>query len=88
LRDWLFAKQSKRLLLEALLRAPERGWTRSQLARVSGQHLKARMDLHLAPLLESGLLERRGDVYRLIPDQPIAATLRHLLEELNAHTRK
>lgn len=86
MRDWLFAKQSKRLLLEALLREPERGWTRSQLARASGQHLKARMDLHLVPMLEAGFLERRGDVYRLVADQPIAASLRRLLEELNART--
>jgi hypothetical protein len=84
LRDWLFAKQSKRLLLEALLGDPQRGWTRTQLATVSGLHAKARMDLHLGPLLEAGVLERRDESYRVVSDQPIVPTLQRLLRELGA----
>lgn len=84
LRDWLFAKQSKRLLLEALLGEPERAWTRTELSAASGQHAKARMDLHLRPLLEAGLLERRGNLYRLIPGRALSSTLRKLLTELGS----
>jgi hypothetical protein len=42
------------------------------------------MDLHLKPLLEAGLLERHGDVYRLVPGHPISGTLQRLLGELGA----
>jgi hypothetical protein len=77
-------KESKRLLLEALLGEPGRGWTRSQLARASGQHSKARMDLHLSPLVDAGFLRRAGDLYRLVPDQPVTAALKQLLRELGA----
>jgi hypothetical protein len=84
LRDWLFAKNSKRLLLEALLADRDRRWTRSELAGVSGQHAKARMDLHLGPLLEAGLLQRDGNEYRVVAEKPIAAILAELLRELGA----
>jgi hypothetical protein len=42
------------------------------------------MDLHLRPLLEAGLLERRGNLYRLIPGQALSSTLRKLLTELGS----
>jgi hypothetical protein len=84
LRDWLFAKNSKRLLLEALLAHSGRRWTRSELAGVSGQHAKARMDLHLKPLLEAGVLRRDGNEYRVIVEEPIAGILADLLRELGA----
>lgn len=77
-------KESKRLLLEALLGDPSRGWTRSQLARASGQHPKARMDRYLSPLVDAGFLRRSGDIYRLVPDQPVTGALEQLLRELGA----
>lgn len=84
MRDWLFAKQSKRLLLEALLGDPGRRWTRTELSIASGQHAKARMDLHLGPLLEARLIERQGNLYRLVPGQALSLTLHNLLTELGA----
>lgn len=69
-------------MLEAVLREPERSWTRTQLASAAGQHKKARMDRHLSPLVEAGLLRRTGDAYLLVTDQPIAAALEALLREL------
>lgn len=42
------------------------------------------MDLHLTPLLEAGLLERHGDVYRLVAGHPISSSLQRLLRELGA----
>ena len=71
-------------MLEALLSEPERSWTRTELALACGQHAKSRMDLHLRPLLHAGLLERRGPLYRLVAEQPVAATLRRLLGDLGA----
>lgn len=84
LRDWLFAKQSKRRLLESLLGDPERSWSRADLTRAAGLHSKARMDLHLQPLLESGLIGRRGNRYVLVPGTGMAQALRELLVELGA----
>jgi hypothetical protein len=40
------------------------------------------MDLHLNPLVAAGLITRKGDVYRLVADHPVAPPLRHLFEEL------
>jgi hypothetical protein len=85
LRDWLFAKSSKRLLLEALLREPNRSWTRTELAVSCKQHAKARMDKHLQPLLDAGVLQRRVDRYRLVADHPVVGSLRELLVGLGAH---
>ena len=42
------------------------------------------MDLHLAPLIAAGILERRDDRYRVVADRPIVSTLRRLLAELGA----
>jgi hypothetical protein len=85
LRDWLFAKSSKRLLLEALLREPNRSWTRTELAVGCKQHAKARMDKHLQPLLDAGVLRRQVDRYRLVADHPVVSSLRELLVGLGAH---
>jgi hypothetical protein len=79
LRDWLFVKPSKRLLLEALLREPARRWTRTELALGCEQHAKARIDRYLTPLIDAGLLERAGKRYRLVATHPLAASLRDLL---------
>jgi hypothetical protein len=79
LRDWLFVKPSKRLLLERLLREPARTWTRTELALACEQHPKARLDRDLTPLLEAGLLQRSGMHYRLVAGHPLAARLRELL---------
>jgi len=82
LRDWLFVKPSKRLLLEALLREPTRAWTRTELAARCEQHAKARIDRHLGPLLEAGVIERQGTTYTLRVDEPVVEVLRRLLEAL------
>ncbi len=79
LRDWLFVKSSKRLLLERLLREPTRSWTRTELARACEQHPKARLDRNLTPLLDAGLLQRTGRRYRLVTGHPLAGRLRELL---------
>jgi hypothetical protein len=71
-------------LLEALLGDPDRQWTRTELAKACGQHAKARMDLHLGPLLLAGVLERQQGRYRVAAAQPIVATLQRLLVELGA----
>lgn len=84
LRDWLFAKPSKRRLLEALLAHPDRSWTRADLTAVAGLHAKARMDLHLQPLVAAGLLRRHRGGYALVPGTPMARALRELLVELGA----
>ena len=84
LRNWLFAKPSKRLLLEALLREPDRSWTRTELALGCEQHAKARMDKHLQPLLDAGLLERKNERYRFVRGHPVAGSLRQLLIGLGA----
>src|SRR5262249_33376527 len=85
LRDWLFAKESKRLLLEALLGDPERAWTRTELARRAGLHQKARMDLHLDPLIRSELLRRTpSGAYQVATERDVVSVLRDLLIELGA----
>lgn len=79
LRDWLFVKPSKRLLLEALLREPTRSWTRTELATSCQQHAKSRIDLSLKPLLDAGVLQRSGNEYRLVGGDPLTRQLRELL---------
>lgn len=86
-RDWLFAKPSKRLLLEALLKGGDRSWTRTELAGAAGQHKKARMDLHLEPLVDAGLLRRDDKSYSFAADSPLADALRGLLDELEDSAR-
>jgi hypothetical protein len=85
---WLFSRQSKRLLLEALLERPSRAWSRKELAKVCGQHEKARMDLHLEPLVASGIVHRTGDAYRLVEHHPLVECLRALLEQLRSPARR
>jgi len=46
------------------------------------------MDLHLRPLLEAGLIERHGNLYRLIPSQGLCLTLHTLLTELGSPLEK
>ena len=84
LRDWLFAKATKRLLLAALLSQGDRRWTRTELASACGQHPKARMDLHLGPLTTAGVIDREGDLYRVVADEALAKALRELLQALEA----
>jgi hypothetical protein len=84
LRDWLFVRPSKRLLLEALLREPTRRWSRTELALAIGQHAKSRLDLHLDPLVKAGLVERTASGYGLAPEDDLASALRALLVELGA----
>lgn len=79
---WLFSRQSKRMLLEAVIRDPGRTWSRKELARACGQHEKARMDLHLDPLLAAGVLRRTGDGYHLVADEPLVGRIRDLLDAL------
>jgi hypothetical protein len=85
LPDWLLGGRGKRRLLEALLLSeqPAAGWTRTQLARASGQHAKARMDLYVGPLLRVGLLVEDAGRYRLAPDSALAQPLRDLLALLH-----
>ena len=71
------------MLLRAILAEPARSWTRTELARVAGQHPKARMDLHVAPLLRAGVLEKDGGgAYRLREESPFVEPLKALLETL------
>jgi hypothetical protein len=45
------------------------------------------MDLHLSPLVASGLVARKGDIYRLVADHPVVSPLRNLFEELKGPAR-
>lgn len=82
--DWLFSGPLKRRLLEVLLldEQPRGGWTRTGLARNSGQHAKARLDKYLDPLRTLGLIRvRRGRYFvnrRHALAEPLAEVLRIL----------
>jgi hypothetical protein len=81
--DWLFGGGGKRRLLSALLMSrPEQGWQLAQLARAAGLHPKGSVDVHVAALLQLGLVRRSGGRYVLVPESPLTRPLRALLREL------
>jgi predicted transcriptional regulator len=80
---WLFVKSSEQRLLQALLLGPPRRvWSRTELAKVCGQHPKARIDRHLAPLIAAGVIIRANGGYRVAPRSTSVKVLRRLLTEL------
>jgi len=84
LRDWLFSGPKKHLLLrELILRRPDEGLTRTQLATRSQQHPKARVDLHLGPLVQAGLVVESRGRYRVNGSHKAVEPLRDLLLALD-----
>lgn len=79
-RDWLFGAGGKRRLLEALLSGKGRAWSEAELARVAGLHAKGSVDVHLAALVQLGLLTRHHDGYRLMREHPLVKPLRRVLD--------
>jgi hypothetical protein len=85
LRDWLFSAPGKRRALEVLfLEHPGRVWGRAELAHACDQHRKARMDLYLEPLIQAGVVTRRGRGYQVDAEHPLSKALVAVLEELGA----
>ncbi len=78
-RDWLFGAGGKRRLLEALLTGGSRSWTEAELARAAGLHAKGSVDVHIAALVQLGMLTHAHDGYRLTRRHPLVAPLRRLL---------
>jgi hypothetical protein len=84
-RDWLFGSRPRRLALEALLRDPDRSWSKADLARAADVSPKGGIDEHLAGFVRIGLVEPRDRGYRLAdPPPPFMPSLRRLLGELTA----
>jgi hypothetical protein len=85
LRTWLFSAPAKQRLLDGLLvEHPNREWSRTELARLSGQHTKARMDKYVEPLLSLGLLRKDGRSYSVNERHPMVPPLTEILVHLRA----
>jgi hypothetical protein len=84
IRDWLFGAGGKRRLLEALLRDQTRSWTEAELARAAGLHAKGSVDVHIAALVQIGMLSRVRGSYGLVPGHPLIAPLGRLLSIVDA----
>jgi hypothetical protein len=83
-RDWLFGAGGKRRLLEALLAERRRTWTEAELARAAGLHPKGSVDVHIAALMQIGVLARTGTNYGLVADHPLIRPLGRVLAVLSS----
>jgi hypothetical protein len=79
LRDWLFGAGGKRRLLETLLADRSQSWTEAELARAASLHAKGSVDVHIAALVQIGVLAHQQGTYRLVTDHPLVEPLHRLL---------
>ncbi|MFL5843095.1 MAG: hypothetical protein ACJ762_00280 [Solirubrobacteraceae bacterium] len=83
-QDWIFGSAPRRALLGTVLRqrAPDRGWTKADLARASGVSTKGGIDEHVDGLASLGLLQQREGRWFPRAQTRLAGALRDVLSEL------
>jgi hypothetical protein len=80
LRDWLFGAGGKRRVIEGLLTTAARSWTQTELARSARLHPKGSVDVHLAALVQLGIVAESDGSYVVDGDSPLVAPLRQIVE--------
>lgn len=86
-RDWLYGSRPRRLLIEraVLVRPPEDGWTKTDLAERASVSPNGGVDEHVAGLRDLGLLvEDRGRWSPATPRPALAGALRLVTRALAA----
>lgn len=87
--NWFLGGERRRLLLEAIVARPKRGWTIPELKQRTGCGQATAYEV-VRVLRDLGLIESPDSShrYRLAPDHRLAAPLRELLKALRVYASR